>query len=48
MLMCEYVLMVLHMCYAGMYVMCANVVARGRLSSWLCHSLPYSTETGSQ
>lgn len=46
--MCEYVFMVLHMWYAGMYAMCADVVARGRLRSWLCLSLPYSTETGSQ
>lgn len=44
----EYVFMVLHMWYAGMYAMRANVVARGRHSSWLCHSLPYFTETGSQ
>lgn len=45
--------MCLWYCTCGMLVCMScvcmpNVVARGRLSSWLCHSLPYSTETGSQ
>lgn len=31
--MCKYVFMVLHVWYAGMYAMCADVVARGRFRS---------------